>query len=117
MVIDAGSGKVVAELPVGERTDGAGFDPLLKCAYSANGDATMTVVKEVSDTKFVVSENVPMQKGARTIAVNRLTHHIYLPAADFETTVAGQKPGIVPGSFVILEIVNQEQENSLSENR
>jgi DNA-binding beta-propeller fold protein YncE len=104
MVVDAESGKVLTQLPIGERTDGAGFDPLLKCAYSSNGDATMTVVKEDGSDKFSVSENVPTAKGARTMAVNKLTHHIYLPSASFEVAVAGQKPKIVPGTFVILEI-------------
>jgi len=108
MVVDAESGKVLTNLPIGERTDGAGFDPSFKCAYSSNGDETMTVVKEDGRDKFSVSENVSTAKGARTIAVNKLTNHIYLPSASFETAVAGQKPKIVPGSFMILEISNQE---------
>ncbi|MDR3652301.1 MAG: YncE family protein [Paludibacter sp.] len=104
MVVDATSGKVLAELPIGLKPDGAGFDPSLKCAYSTNGDKTMTVVKEDADNKFSVLENVPTGQGARTIAVNKLTHHLYLPSASFEVAVAGQKPKMIPGSFVILEI-------------
>jgi len=106
MVVDAESGKVITNLPIGEKVDGAGFDPSLKCAFSSNGDATMTVVKEEGNDQYSVVENVPTQKGARTISVNKQTHHIYLPAADFEAPVAGQKGGkMLPGSMVILDIV------------
>jgi YVTN family beta-propeller protein len=106
IVVDAETGKVIANLPIGEKVDGAGFDPESKCAFSSNGDATMTVVKEDENDQYSVVANVPTQKGARTITVNKKTHHIYLPAADFEATTAGQKSGkMIPGSMVILDIV------------
>jgi len=106
IVVDAESGKVLANLPIGEKVDGAGFDPESKCAFSSNGDATMTVVKEGENDQYSVLDNVPTQKGARTITVNKKTHHIYLPAADFEAPAAGQKSGkMIPGSMVILDIV------------
>jgi YVTN family beta-propeller protein len=106
IVVDAETGKVITNLPIGERVDGAGFDPESKCAFSSNGDATMTVVKEDENDQYSVVANVPTQKGARTIAVNKKTHHIYLPAADFEAPAAGQKSGkMISGSMVILDIV------------
>ncbi len=107
IVLDAQTGKILAKLPTGSGTDGAAFDPVLKCTYSANGEGTMTVVKESAGGKFSVLENMPTQKGARTIAVNKQTHHIYLPTTTFETAVAGQRAKAVPGSFVILEIAPQ----------
>lgn len=106
VVVNAETGKVITSLPIGEKVDGAAFDAKLKCVYSSNGDATMTVVKEGENDTYSVLENVPTQKGARTIAINRKTHHIYLPAASFEAPVAGQKGSkLIPGSFVILDIV------------
>ena len=106
IVVDAETGKVLGNLPIGEKVDGAGFDPDSKCAFSSNGDATMTVVKEDENDQYSVVANVPTQKGARTISVNKKTHHIYLPAADFEAPAAGQESGkMIPGSMVILDIV------------
>jgi YVTN family beta-propeller protein len=106
IVVDAESGKVIANLPTGPRTDGAGFDPSLKCAYSSNGNETMTVVKEDANDQYSVLENVPTHEGARTITVNKITHHIYLPSADFEAAAAGQKSGkMIPGTMVVLDIV------------
>ena len=104
VVTDALSGKVVTTLPIGEDPDGAAADPALKCTFSSNGDKTMTVVKENADGKFSIQENFPTQEGARTIAVNRLTHHLYLPAANFEPTKGSAKPKLIPGTFVIIDI-------------
>ncbi len=107
VITDAESGKVITTLPIGPKADGTTFDPGLKCAYSSNGDKTMTVVKEGTDGKYFVAENVNTQEGARTITLNKMTHHIYLSAADFEPSQNGQKPRIKPGTFVILDIVAQ----------
>lgn len=103
-VLDAQTGKVIASLPIGDRVDGVAFDSGLKRAYSANGDGTMTVVGEV-DSKYKVIETVATQKGARTIAVDSKTHHIYLPTAEFgEAPAEGKRQSVKPGSFVVLDI-------------
>ena len=105
VITNAETGKVITTLPIGEKCDGAAFDPGLKYAYSSNGDKTMTVVKEGNNDKYTVSENFPTQEGARTIAVNKMTHHVYLSAADFESAQDGKKGKIKPGTFVVLDIV------------
>ena len=104
VVTNAETGKVITTLPIGEKCDGVAFDPGLKFAYTSNGDKTMTIVKEGDYDKFTVSENFPTQEGARTITVNRMTHHIYLSAAEFEPAKDGQKAKIKPGTFVVLDI-------------
>ena len=110
VVLDAQSGKVIATLPIGERVDGVAFDPILKRAYSANGDGTMTVVQEENENTFKVLKTVPTQKGARTICVDTKTHHLYLPTAEFGETPEKTKdnphprPAVKPGSFVVLDI-------------
>ena len=107
VIVNAETGKVITSLPIGEKCDGAAFDPGLKFAYSSNGDKTITVIKEGINDSFSVVENFPTQEGARTITVNKLTHHIYLPAADFEAAQTGQKGKIKPGTFVVLDIIAQ----------
>ncbi len=108
IIVDAENGKVVTTLPTGAKTDGAAFDPLLKFAYSSNGEGTVTVVKEVNKDTFSVLENIVTQKGAKTITINKNTHHIYLPTAEFETVSGSEKPKLLPGSFIILDIVPQQ---------
>lgn len=110
IISDAKIGKVIAHLPIGGGCDGVAFDPILKKAFSANGEGTITVVKEVSKDKFEVVETVKTQSSARTIAVNTKTHHLYLPAAEFnpkpETTPENPKPRatLKNNSFVILDV-------------
>jgi DNA-binding beta-propeller fold protein YncE len=107
VVVDAVSGKVITTLPIGERVDGVAFDPVLKRAYSSNGEGTMTVVSEVNPNEYKVLENLPTQPGARTIAVNKKTHHLYLTTAEFEPPAAGtanRRPSVKPGTFVLLDV-------------
>lgn len=110
VVSDAVNGRVVSTLPIGERVDGAAYEPQLKRVYSSNGDGTMTVVQQNDKDTYQVLENVPTQKGARTITVNIKTHHLFLPSAEYGETPAATeenkhpRPSIKPGSFVILEL-------------
>jgi len=105
VVMDAQTGKVVTTLPIGDRCDGVTFDPGKKMVYSSNGEGTITVVQEVDANTFKVLENVKSQVGARTIAVDKVTHHLYLPTAEFGAPAAGERrPPIKPNSFVILDI-------------
>jgi YVTN family beta-propeller protein len=108
VVVDAETGKVITTLPTGEKTDGAAFDPSLKCAYSSNGAGTVTVVKEVNKDSFAVLENIVTQKGAKTIAINKKTHHIYLPTAEYDKTPGVEKPKLIPGTFEVLDIMPQQ---------
>ncbi|MEP6648223.1 MAG: YncE family protein [Saprospiraceae bacterium] len=110
VVIDALKGNVITTLDIGDHTDGCVFDPGLKRAYSSNGDGTLTVVQEKTANDFSVLTTVPTQKGARTICINKKTHHLYLPVAEYGETPAATKavpnprPPIKPGSFVILDV-------------
>ncbi|HVO76795.1 MAG TPA: YncE family protein [Candidatus Bathyarchaeia archaeon] len=110
IVMDADKGSVVANLPIGDRCDGTAFDPGLKRAYSSNGDGTLTVVQEIDKDNFKVLENVATQRGARTIAVDATTHHVYLPTAEFGPAPAPTpehprpRPTVLPGSFVVLDV-------------
>ena len=110
VVVNVQTGKVVTTLPIGNHPDGAAFDPVNKRAYSSNGEGNLTVVQEASSDKFSVLENVPTQKGAKTIALDTQTHHVFLSTAEFGDTPAATKenpkprPSVKPGTFVILDI-------------
>jgi DNA-binding beta-propeller fold protein YncE len=108
VVLDNVTGKIISTVPIGDGVDATGFDEKEKLAFSSNGEGTLTVVREDSADKFSVLESVSTQRGARTMAVDRRTHKIYLPTAEFGETPAPTKerprprPSIVPDSFVIL---------------
>lgn len=79
-ILDAESGKVITTLPIGGHVDGCKFDQATGLAFSSNGEGTVTVVKEESPNEFKVLENIPTQKGARTITLDEKTHRIYISA-------------------------------------
>jgi YVTN family beta-propeller protein len=105
VIVDAETGKILTSLPIGEKADGAAFDPELKIAYSSNGEGTLTIVKEMHKGSFEVLKNFPTQKGAKTITINKKNHHVYLPTASLEAQPGTGKPKVAPGTFIILDIV------------
>jgi DNA-binding beta-propeller fold protein YncE len=103
LVVDSKSGKVLATLPTGDGTDGAGFDAGLGYAFASNGEGTLTVVKGTKKAKYEVAANVPTARGARTMTLDPRTHKVYLATAELGPPAEGQKrPSIKPGTFMIL---------------
>jgi YVTN family beta-propeller protein len=108
IVLDATNGAILGKFPIG-RCDGVAFDPGLKLAYSSNGEGTISVVRELSASKFEFVENIPTEAGARTIAVDTYTHKLYLPTAQLKPveptpTDAHPRPQQVPGTFHIVVV-------------
>lgn len=103
-ILDADSGKSLFQLPIGKGCDGIAFDASTKLAFASNGEGTVTVVKELGPNDFKVIQTVKSALRARTITVDPITHHIFLPSAD-TAPVAGRKwPAVVPGTFFVLEM-------------
>ena len=109
-VLDTATGKVIATLPIGEKVDGNSFDAGTGLAFSSNGDGTLTVMNEASSGNFEIVETVITQRGSRTMAIDPITHNIYLPAAQFsqpkESTQGDpkQRPVMVKDSFEVLVV-------------
>ncbi len=107
-VMDADSGRVVTTLPIGAGVDGIAFDPGSGLAFSSNGEGTLTVVREESPERFTLMGNVPTKRGARTLALDEVTHRIYLSTARFGPPASPTpeqphpRPSIVPGTFEVL---------------
>ncbi len=106
VILDAQNGQLLRQLPIGKGCDGVAFDPGLKYIYCANGSGTLTIVEEHDTNEFVLLENVPTQKSARTLAVDESTHTIYLPAAEFQPQkpeeVGKKRPILALGTLRVL---------------
>ena len=107
-VVNADTGKVLASPAIGEGVDATRYDPGTGLAFASCGEGVLTVIKEESPEKFAVVENVPTQKGARTMALDASTHKVYTVTANFgpppAPTAENPHPwrSIVPGTFVVL---------------
>lgn len=108
-VVDATSGKTLANPAIGEGPDAARYDAKRKLAFSSNGGGTLTVV-DASKTTYPVLQNLDTRKGARTMTLDEATGRIYLATASFGDRPAATaanphpRPAIVPGSFTILVV-------------
>ena len=116
VVMNAETGKVVASMPVGIGSDGAAFDP-------ATGDAFATC-RDSGDSKngatYIFHEDSPDQYskvgevktiyGARTIALDPKTHHIFSIATEQNEPVPATpqnpnpRPRPVANSFTLVEL-------------
>ncbi len=109
-VVNADTGKVVATPATGDGVDATTFDDETGLAFASAGEGVLTVVREDSPDKFSVAEDVPTQKGARTLALDAKTHNVYVVTAKFGPAPAATsdnphaRPSVVPDSFVVLVV-------------
>lgn len=106
VMMDANTGHVIATEPIGQGVDATRFDSGTGYAFSSNGDGTLTVIHEDSPTQFSVVENVQTERGARTMALDPVTHDVFLVTAQVER-IPNPPPHtrpfrMVPGSFHLL---------------
>jgi DNA-binding beta-propeller fold protein YncE len=78
IVMDSETGAIVSVLPIGAGVDGAGYDPVLRRVYTANGIGTMTVIQQDSPDQYRVLENAPTHFGGHSLVVDPATHRVYV---------------------------------------
>ena len=115
-MLNSDTGKILTVLPIGVGVDGAVFNPATKEAFSSQGDGTLTIIKELSPTSFVVEQTVQTQVGAKTLTLDAKTNHILLIAAEYGPAPVAPAPApgtpparprrgpMLPGSFSILVV-------------
>jgi DNA-binding beta-propeller fold protein YncE len=79
VVHDANNGRRLTTVPIGANPDQAAFDPVAGLAFSANGEGSVTVIKQETPDKYSVLETVPTEVGAARLAVDPKTHKIFAP--------------------------------------
>ncbi len=115
VILSAKDGSILARLPLAGGSDGAAFNPTTMEAFSTQGNGTMTIVKEKSPTSFEVEQNLKTwpSNGARTIAFDSKTNHLFAMASELAPPPASppsgtpggpQRPRPVPGSFTIIMV-------------
>lgn len=121
IILSATDGHLLTDLPIGNGSDGAIFNPATREAFSSQGDGTLTVVREDSPTSFSVEQTVATPMRAKTLTLDTKTNQILtitaefgpVPAANPATAQApagapawmrGPRAPMIPHSFQILVI-------------
>jgi DNA-binding beta-propeller fold protein YncE len=101
-VTDANTGKVITTVPIGDGCDGVAFDNVSKRIFTSNGEGTMTVIQQENSDQYIVLENFTTQPGARTITLDKTTHHVYLSVGEYMPGT-GRRP-VKPNTFRVIDI-------------
>ncbi len=106
VVMDAATGKVITNLPIGAGVDNAGFDPSAKLIFFACSDGTLNIFHEKSADVYEDAGAVKTQRSGKTMAFDPKTKKIFVPVADYVESPAaeGKRPTrtMKPGSFEVL---------------
>jgi YVTN family beta-propeller protein len=101
VVVNAETGKVVADLPIGDRVDASAFDAETEMIFASCGDGTVSVVHQETPDKYKAVETIKTKTGSKTMALDRKTHKLFLPSADYKT-MPGARPVPISGTFAVL---------------
>ncbi len=124
IILSATDGHIITDLPIGNGSDGAAFNPATMEAFSSQGDGTLTVIKENSPTSFVVEQTVTTPVRAKVLTLDTKTNHIFTITAEYGPAPApvappagapaagapggggyrGPRAPMLPDSFQIIEI-------------
>jgi DNA-binding beta-propeller fold protein YncE len=110
VVMDAATGKVITQLPIGRGVDFAGSDPDARLVFFSCGDGTLSIFHIDSASSFSDAGALKTQPSARTMAFDPQTKRIFLPAAEFEEPAPSTDPTkrprrtVKPGTFTILVV-------------
>jgi YVTN family beta-propeller protein len=108
-VIDAGSGKLLANPEIGDGPDAAGWSADHKLAFASCGEGVLSVV-DASNSTYKTIQTLPTKRGARTMAYDPATDRIYLVTAEFGPRPAATadnprpRPAMIPGSFEVIVV-------------
>jgi YVTN family beta-propeller protein len=111
IVTDADNGKQIAQVPVGVEPDAAIYDADQMLVFASNCDGTLTVVKQEDSDHYTVLQNVKTEPEARTMALDPISHKLFLPS---EQILSGSKPPdpgdlpeFTPGTFHMMIVAPQ----------
>jgi DNA-binding beta-propeller fold protein YncE len=104
--VDGNTGRVITTMPIGPGVDALEFDAAKGLIYVSSGGegGSLSVFHEDSPDRYSLVEKVTTEAGARTLAVDHKTGHVYLPVGQFAPAPGGTRGrgAMVPGSFHIL---------------
>src|SRR5262249_14356665 len=100
VILNAGDGKILTTLPIGKGVDGGGFNPQTMEAFSSQGDGTLTIIKELSPTRFEVEQTLTTKPRAKTCTLDARNNRIVLITTEPAPATAPQGGPAAPSAEV-----------------
>jgi hypothetical protein len=108
-MMNADTGKIVGEsFPIGDRVDANIYEPETGLVALSTREGTLHIFHQDSPDKLTPVETIKTEFGAKTMAIDPKTHHIYMTTSDFEPAPAptaaqpNPQPRALPGTFRLL---------------
>ena len=89
VMLDGSTGKVVASAKICDGTDATFFDAATSMSMSACSDGHISIIKVGPGDTMTVTQTLETKRGARTMALDPVTHKIYTAAQEFQPAPAG----------------------------
>jgi len=107
-IVDADTGKTIDTVAIGRGSDATAFDPQSGLAFSSNADGTLNIVSAKDATRYQIKQTLNTMPGAKTMAIDSVTHNIYLAAGEVDSAGGQQPPGsrlkYKPGTFTLITV-------------
>jgi YVTN family beta-propeller protein len=104
-IVDGRSGKVLASPAIGKGNDATAYDAQLQRALASNGEGTLTVIDGAAPYK--VLQTVPTMARGRTMALDTVSHQVFIVSAEADGATPAPAKGRVPlkaGTFTLLTL-------------
>jgi len=98
LMMDSGSGRIVASVPICGGVDATWYDAGTHLAFSSCRDGHITVAR-VDGDRMAVVQTIETAPGSRTMGLDTATHRLYVSAA--KPNASGAR-GFEPGTFHVL---------------
>jgi len=108
-VVDADSGKILDTVEIGRGSDATAYDAGSGLSFSSNGDGTLNIIQSLDATHYRLKQTIATMPGARTLAIDPVSHKVYLVAAEAEgvTPSAQQsaaRPHMKANTFTLITV-------------
>jgi YVTN family beta-propeller protein len=108
VILDVDNGKVIQSFPISAGADASVYEPETGLVFVSTREGHIHIFHEDTPDKYSEVETVKTEFGAKTMALDSKTHHLYLTTADFGPPPAPTaerphpNPVPIPGTFHLL---------------
>ena len=102
VMLDGATGRAVASTRICDGTDATFFDAAASTSMSACSDGHISIIAIGPGDRMTTRQTLTTRRGARTMALDTITHRIYTAAQDMQAAPAGGRAQGVPDTLRVL---------------